>query len=746
MADEDTTSDAASDVTTTLNFWSSTNVTTTQKQLNNGTYGDVGNYIYSGEDPFQDSVTVTGDVSVAETEVLAKGIYGTVKWYISMDGVLHLGAGTPITYSSTSPLGDTSPWAYCQNIITSISIDGAIKLVGPTSPTQGANFIFSSLSKVTSISGANNLDFTGVIDVNSMFKGTTSLKSITGTESWNLSTVTAASSMFMNSGITSLNVSNWGMGSVKQFSSMFNGDSGLVSIIGIGNWSMTSATSLVYMFFGASRLESLDFTNWNTKNVTNMDQTFSGMTALKQITFGKGFVTTNVTGGSIALPNTTSTTKWVNVGTGSVTEPQASTAISVYTGTAPDTYVLDSLVSATLSSPSFTYDGTTSASKSSELTTTVKIAGVSNASIVVKLSMIDGDVTFTTDGTNVGTYEYQLTKSGLTKVQNAIDAKYANYNLLAADVAVGTVTINPAKYTGELTSSKLEKTYDGSTFTTVPVITGPTGDYTLKDGDYTFNTTDPVNDGDYTYTLTTQGIANVKAFNSNYDLGDLVSQVKGTATINKAKATITVDDADFDYNGASHSIPDGNVTIGGAVVAGEQLDYSLTNNARTDAGSQIVGIALTDGSSVNANYDITVTDTATLTINQATTDPSDKSTSFSISDATSYYGENSPTFVVTPGSNVKDPGNLTNDDFTFIDKATGQVVDGVPTDVGSYEVILNYSGKAKVAATNPNYNFSDGSFVSGTYTIYDVITHSQVTVTRTVHYTGAGSRTPKDVV
>ncbi|WP_157048826.1 MBG domain-containing protein, partial [Pediococcus cellicola] len=172
----------------------------------------------------------------------------------------------------------------------------------------------------------------------------------------------------------------------------------------------------------------------------------------------------------------------------------------------------------------------------------------------------------------------------------------------------------------------------------------------------------------------------------------------------------------------------------------------------TDVGTydvQLSAAGIANLNKVDPNYQYTadsVSGVGQYTILPATTDPSDKSTSFSVSDATSYYGENSPTFVVTPGSKVKDPGNLTNDDFTFIDKVTGQVVDGVPTNVGSYEVILNESGKAKVAAANPNYNFSDGSFVSGTYTIHDVITHSQVTVTRTVHYTGAGARTPKDVV
>lgn len=634
----DATTSATADATSSVNFWTGSDGTTNNS--NTGDYGDSGltNYVYS-DDPFATTVEGTVD-TVAKTEVQAKGIYGTVKWYISMDGVLHLGAGQPIKSTGPDsnpvlPLGSTSPWKQYKSLFTTISIDGLVKLVG------GSNYLFADLDQITAITGGVNLDFSAATDVTGIFKNTTALGTITGSENWNLSKVGSTSAMFANSGITILDVTNWGLGSDRSSASMFNGASKLTKIVGIGNWSMVSTTNMVYMFIGAVSLQSLDFSNWNTSNVTNMGSMFSGMTALRQITFGAGFVTTKVTGGSVALPNTNGTTKWVNVGTGSVASPEPSVAISTYDGTLVDTYVLKDL---------------------------------------------------------------------------------------------------------SVSGSAIEKDYDGTTvFTETPVITGPAGDYTLKDGDYVFNTTDPVNAGGYTYTLTTQGITNVKNFNSNYDLGDLLDSLQGTATINKAKATITVDDGEFDYDGTSHSIPTGNVTITGAM-NGEQLDYSLTNNARTDAGSQTVDIVLTNGSTINANYEITASDTATLTIKPVTTDPTDENTTVKVNNETSSYGESSPVFGINTGSKIKDPGNLTNADFTFIDKVTGQVVDGIPTNVGDYEIHLNTSGQAKVAAANPNYKFSEGSFVSGTYTINDVITHSEITVTRTIHYTGAGSRTPVDVV
>ncbi|PIO85231.1 MBG domain-containing protein [Pediococcus damnosus] len=135
-----------------------------------------------------------------------------------------------------------------------------------------------------------------------------------------------------------------------------------------------------------------------------------------------------------------------------------------------------------------------------------------------------------------------------------------------------------------------------------------------------------------------------------------------------------------------------------------------------------------------------------MTIVKATTGPGETTTQVKVNDVSSNYGDPTPDFSITIGSTLKDPGNLTNADFTFVDKATGEVVEGVPTNVGDYEVSLNASGKAKVAVANPNYDLTDKDFISGMYTINDVITHSEIIVSQTVHYTGAGLRNPADKV
>ncbi|WP_252902722.1 BspA family leucine-rich repeat surface protein, partial [Paucilactobacillus hokkaidonensis] len=429
----------ATPVADTVNFW--TPGSDVNANSNTGTYGDNGltNYVYT-DDPFTTTVDGTVD-TVSKMQVLAKGIYGSVKWYVSTDGILHLGAGKPIGSSSSLalPIGNISPWVQYQNLFTRISIDGEISLTGGVA--GGANYLFASLTKITAITGADKLDFTGTTDVTGMFSNTTLLTTITGSSSWNLSKVRSVSSMFVNSGIKSLDVSNWGMNSITSAASMFNGAKNLTQIIGIENWSMASATNLVYMFNGATSLSSLNFSGWNTSKVTNMTQMLYGMTALKQVTFGTGFVTTLVAGGTVALPNTTDTAKWVNVGIGTTTAPQANLSLSTYAGKAADTYVLRTIISVILSSPTITYNGK-NASEATGLTANVD-------GVVVPLG--SDDVAVTDDAANVNDYGYTLTSAGIEKVLATLGAGYV---LPAANVTAGVITISSAAATVTLSGSE----------------------------------------------------------------------------------------------------------------------------------------------------------------------------------------------------------------------------------------------------------------------------------------------------
>lgn len=217
--------------------------------------------------------------------------------------------------------------------------------------------------------------------------------------------------------------------------------------------------------------------------------------------------------------------------------------------------------------------------------------------------------------TEIGTYTtWQLTESGLAKLA-------ARTNYLFTIVQTSDIyTIKPISGMVELGGSK---TYDGKAGIPsihVKLAEGVTSSLipeqvTLSNTDYTVDTQSAknmVNVGSYAIKLTKSGIDKVKAANPKMSFND-IANTSGIYTINKADAVITVEDATFNYDAQSHSIPIGNVHVTG-VVSGESLDYTLTVNSRTDIGSQIVTISLGEGT-VNNNYSITATDTAELTIN-----------------------------------------------------------------------------------------------------------------------------------
>ena len=71
-----------------------------------------------------------------------------------------------------------------------------------------------------------------------------------------------------------------------------------------------------------ARRASLDFSNWNTSNATNMNLMLNDMRAPKELTFGQNFNTTNLTAPTdkkLVLPNTvassdlTQAKMWCNV-------------------------------------------------------------------------------------------------------------------------------------------------------------------------------------------------------------------------------------------------------------------------------------------------------------------------------------------------------------------------------------------------------------------------------------------------
>ena len=91
------------------------------------------------------------------------------------------------------------------------------------------------------------------------------------------------SGMFYNcSKLTSLDVTNFNTANVTNMSTMFYSCDALTSL-DVTNFNTEKVTYMIFMFSGCSKLTSLDVTNFNTANVTDMSSMFANCVALTSL-------------------------------------------------------------------------------------------------------------------------------------------------------------------------------------------------------------------------------------------------------------------------------------------------------------------------------------------------------------------------------------------------------------------------------------------------------------------------------
>ncbi len=210
-------------------------------------------------------------------------------------------------------------------------------------------FMFSATPNLIHIGDLSTWQMGNVVNPGYMFQNAAALQDIGHLDNWNVSSMITMQSMFQGSGLVDLgNLANWNTSKVTNTTAMFANMPNLTTIGNIGQWQTGQLTSAQMMFQNAAKLTSLNFNGWNTASLTagRITNIFAGMTSLNQITFGPQFTL------QPALPNATTTTHWLSVGTGTDAAPEGlidlttvagTTATSAYTGVNPDTYVLTSL-------------------------------------------------------------------------------------------------------------------------------------------------------------------------------------------------------------------------------------------------------------------------------------------------------------------------------------------------------------------------------------------------------------------
>ncbi|MBI0106855.1 BspA family leucine-rich repeat surface protein [Lactobacillus sp. W8089] len=213
------------------------------------------------------------------------------------------------------------PWSSYASEITEVDIDGD----GVVKAQGSLAYMFSGLSKLTTIKGLSNLqtsDITSVAhlfdgcnaltkldlpdnfvtqsvtDISHMFDGCTNLSAIQGLDKFNTSSVTSMSYLFYKcKSLKELDLpDNFVTQSVTDISYMFDGCEILSAIQGLDKFDTSSVTSMNSLFTGCHTLTKLDLPdNFVTQSVTDISHMFDGCTSLTDIIGLDKFVTSKVT-------------------------------------------------------------------------------------------------------------------------------------------------------------------------------------------------------------------------------------------------------------------------------------------------------------------------------------------------------------------------------------------------------------------------------------------------------------------
>ena len=183
-------------------------------------------------------------------------------------------------------------WYWQRESITSVIFDASF--ANCTTLTSTAKW-FDGLQNLSSIKGISNLKTDNVIDMNGMFAGCTSLKSL-DVAGFKTDNVTNMNNMFYGcSGLTSLDVTGFKTDNVTNMGGMFGFCSRLTNL-DVTNFETDNVECIAQMFNGCSGLTSLDLTGFKTDKVTKMNWMFRDCSSLKTIYAGGGWSTEKVQG------------------------------------------------------------------------------------------------------------------------------------------------------------------------------------------------------------------------------------------------------------------------------------------------------------------------------------------------------------------------------------------------------------------------------------------------------------------
>lgn len=225
--------------------------------------------------PYSVSGTYTGTINWGDGDVTSNtyanrthtyaspGVY-TIKVYGSVVGFSFGNTGDRLKITSIVDWGDTtinSAYAFygCENL----TLD---TVIGKPTITD-AYGMFRGCTSLTTISSVDTWNLTGITSLDQMFMGS----SFNGPLNWNTTNITSMSSMFASNTSFNQNLSTWDVSNVVNFSSIFSGCTSFnVSL----NWNCDAAQNMSSMFRLCTSMNVPQQLN-NTYNVTTMYNMFN---------------------------------------------------------------------------------------------------------------------------------------------------------------------------------------------------------------------------------------------------------------------------------------------------------------------------------------------------------------------------------------------------------------------------------------------------------------------------------------
>lgn len=161
-----------------------------------------------------------------------------------------------------------------------------------SSQVQNMNGMLADCSGLTEIINIENFNVSSTTNISRLFYNNKSLSSL-DLSGWNTDNlINLYQTFYACEGLQELNVSNWDTSKTTLMSGLFYRCLVLSNIIGIEDWNVSSLTDASYAFHNTG-LTTLNLSNWNPQNLTNVEEMFSYSQELQYINFGENFNVNN---------------------------------------------------------------------------------------------------------------------------------------------------------------------------------------------------------------------------------------------------------------------------------------------------------------------------------------------------------------------------------------------------------------------------------------------------------------------